>query len=123
MLFRSNGTYVQGDFQNISKWSYNAVGIYEKGPASLRVAFNWRSGFDAGPAPGGGAQPSEIYAKAQPWLDLSASWKVMDQLTVTFDATNLLDSDYQDYFGNQSIYPRDTRRFDQTFSLGFRFHL
>jgi TonB-dependent receptor len=121
--FQTNGTYVQGDFQNISKWSYNAMGIYEKGPASLRVAFNWRSGFDVGPAPGGGQQPSEIYAKAQPWLDLSASWKFMEQLTVTFDATNLLNSYYQDYFGNQAIYPRDTRRFDQTYSLGFRFHL
>ena len=121
--FQTNGTYVQGKFQNISKWSYNAVGIYEKGPASLRVAFNWRSGFDEGPAPGGGAQPPEIFAKAQPWLDLSASWKVMEQLSVTFDATNLLNSYYQDYFGNQSIYPRDTRRFDQTYSLGFRFHL
>ena len=121
--FQTNGTYVQGNFQNISKWSYNAVGIYEKGPASLRVAFNWRSGFDVGPAPGGGQQPSEIFAKAQPWLDLSASWKVLEQLTVTFDATNLLDSYYQDYFGNQKDFPRDTRRFDQTYSLGFRFHL
>jgi len=120
---QTNGTYVQGNFQNISKWSYNAVGIYEKGPASLRVAFNWRSGFDAGPAPGGGQQPQEIFAKAQPWLDLSASWKIMDQLTVTFDATNLLNSYYQDYFGTQAIYPRDTRQFDQTYSLGFRFRL
>jgi len=121
--FQTNGTYVQGKFQNISRWSYNAVGIFEKGPASLRVAFNWRSGFDVGPADGGGKQPAEIFAKAQPWLDLSAGWKVMDQLTVTFDATNLLNSYYQDYFGNQAFYPRDTRRFDQTYSLGFRFKL
>ena len=42
---------------------------------------------------------------------------------VTFDATNLLNSYYQDYFGTQGIYPRDTRRFDQTFALGFRFRL
>ena len=121
--FQTNGTYIQGDFQNISKWSYNAVGIYEKGPASLRVAFNWRSGFNVGAAPGGGQQPGTIYAKAQPWLDLSANYKVTGQLLVTFDATNLLNSYYQDYFGNQAFYPRDTRRFDQTFSLGFRFHL
>ena len=120
---QTNGTYVQGKFQNISKWSYNVVGIYERGPASLRVAYNWRSGFDVGPAAGGGQQPQEIFAKAQPWLDLSASWKVMDQLTVTFDATNLLNSYYQDYFGNQAFYPRDTRRFDQTYSLGVRFKL
>jgi iron complex outermembrane recepter protein len=120
---QANATYVQGEFQNISKWSYNLIGIYERGPASFRVAYNWRSGFDVGPAPGGGMQPSEIYAKSQPWLDLSASYKVLNHLTLTFDATNLLNSYYQDYFGTQAIYPRDTRRFDQTYSLGFRFAL
>jgi TonB-dependent receptor len=120
---QTNATYVQGEFQNISKWSYNIIGIYEKGPASFRVAYNWRSGFDVGPAPGGGMQPSEIYSDSQPWLDLSAAYKVMDRLTITFDATNLLDSYYQDHFGNQAVYPRDTRRFDQTYSVGVRFKL
>ena len=120
---QANATYVQGEFQNISKWSYNLIGIYEKGPVSFRVAYNWRSGFDVGPAPGGGMQPGEIFSKAQPWLDLSASYKVLDRLTITFDATNLLNSYYQDYFGTQAIYPRDTRRFDQTYSLGARFKL
>jgi iron complex outermembrane recepter protein len=120
---QSNATYVQGEFQNISKWSYNLIGIYEKGPASFRIAYNWRSGFDVGPAPGGGMQPSEIYSDSQPWLDLSAAYKVMDRLTITFDATNLLDSYYQDHFGNQAVYPRDTRRFDQTYSVGVRFKL
>ena len=122
--FQTNGTYVQGAFQNISKWSYNAVGIYEKGPASLRLAFNWRSGFNVGAAPGGQQpQAATIFAKAQPWLDLSASYRIIDQLTVTFDATNLLNSYYRDYFTNQYVYPRDTRRFDQTFSLGLRLRL
>jgi iron complex outermembrane receptor protein len=120
---QANATYVQGEFQNISKWSYNLVGIYEKGPVSFRVAYNWRDGFDVGPAPGGGMQPQEIYSKAQPWLDLSASYKIMERLTLTFDATNLLNSYYQDYFGSQADYPRDTRRFDQTFALGVRFKL
>jgi iron complex outermembrane receptor protein len=120
---QANGTYVNGDFQNISKWSYNLVGIYEQGPASMRVAYNWRDGFNVGAAPGGGQQPAVIYAKSQPWLDLSASYRILDSLTVTFDATNLLNSYYQDYFGNQSVYPRDTRRFDRQFSLGIRYRL
>jgi iron complex outermembrane receptor protein len=120
---QANATYVQGEFQNISKWSYNLVGIYEKGPVTLRVAYNWRDGFDVGPAPGGGMQPQEIFSKSQPWLDLSASYRVLERLTITFDATNLLNSYYQDYFGSQADYPRDTRRFDQTYSLGLRFKL
>jgi iron complex outermembrane receptor protein len=99
------------------------VGIYEKGPVSFRVAYNWRAGFDVGPAPGGGAKPSVIFAKSQPWLDLSASYRVAERVTLTFDATNLLNSFYQDYFGSQADFPRDTRRFDQTYSLGVRFKL
>jgi iron complex outermembrane recepter protein len=122
---QANGTYVNGDFQNISKWSYNIVGIYENGPASMRIAYNWRSGFNVGGTPGG-AQPLEpgtIYAKSQPWLDLSASYRVIDSLTVTFDATNLLNSYYQDYFGNQTVFPRDTRRFDRQYSVGVRYRM
>jgi TonB-dependent receptor len=121
-----NGTYVDGAFQNISKWSHNVVGIYEKGPISLRVAYNWRSGFSEGAAPGGGQNPQTIYAKSQPWLDLSASYKASDRMTFTVDATNLLDSYFQDSFGKGSlgaIYPRDTRRFDGTVSLGLRYKL
>lgn len=119
---QANATFVDGNFQNISKWSYNLVGIYEKGPVSLRVAYNWRDGFNVGPAPGGGKQPGTIFAKAQPWLDLSASYRLNDQVTATIDATNLLNSDYQDYFGSPE-FPRDTRRFDQTIVVGFRFKL
>jgi iron complex outermembrane recepter protein len=120
---QANGTYVEGAFQNISKWSYNLIGLYEKGPVSFRLAYNWRAGFNVGPAAGGGMQPDTIFSKAQPWLDMSASYRVLERLTVTFDATNLLNSYYQDYFGTQAIYPRDTRRFDQTYSLGFRFKM
>ncbi|HEY4940604.1 MAG TPA: TonB-dependent receptor [Rhizomicrobium sp.] len=118
-----NATYVEGAFQNISKWSYNLVGIYERGPISFRAAYNWRGGFNVGPAPGGGMQPGTIFAKSQPWLDLSASYKYTDNITFTLDATNLLDSKYQDYFTNPTVDPRDTRIFDQTIALGVRFRL
>jgi len=122
----ANATYVDGAFANISKYSYNMVGIYEHGPFSFRAAYNWRAGFNVGPAPGGGHNPATIFAKGQPWLDLSASYKVNEQFTLTFDATNLLDSYYQDSFGKGTlgaVYPRDTRRFDQTIEFGLRYRL
>jgi iron complex outermembrane receptor protein len=120
---QANATYVQGAFANISKWSYNLIGIYERDALSLRLAYNWRAGFDVGPAPGGGAQPGTIFAKAQPWLDFSAGYRVTDQITFTLDATNLLNSYYQDYFGVAGVYPRDTRRFDRTVILGVRYRM
>jgi len=88
----------------------------------LRVAYNWRSGFNAGPAPGGGMQPATVFARAQPWLDLYASYQVSDQVTLTFDATNLLNSYYQSYFGSPQ-FPQDTRRFDQTIVFGIRYKM
>ncbi|HKD23424.1 MAG TPA: hypothetical protein VKB71_15515, partial [Rhizomicrobium sp.] len=91
-------------------------------PVSFRVAYNWRDGFNVGPAPGGGNQPGTIFAKAQPWLDLSASYKIDDEFTLTFDATNLLNSYYQDYFGSPE-FPRDTRRFDRTIVFGIRYRM
>ena len=52
----------------------------------------------------------------------SASWRFKNGLTVTFDATNLGDAVFQDYFGpNASLYPRDTRLYDRTFEIGLRY--
>jgi outer membrane receptor for monomeric catechols len=76
--------------------------------------------------PGGGINPPNFFAKSQPWLDLSASYKVNEKLTLTFDATNLLDSHFQDCFGRGAqcgVFPRDTRRFDKTYEVGLRFKL
>ncbi|HVS76868.1 MAG TPA: hypothetical protein VHE11_08040, partial [Steroidobacteraceae bacterium] len=64
-----------------------------------------------------------IYAKSQPWLDLSFGYHAFGGLTLTFDAKNMLNSYYQDYFGSPYAYPRDTRRFDRTYAVGFRFRL
>jgi hypothetical protein len=40
---------------------------------------------------------------------------------VTLDATNLTQEDYQDYFYNETLYPRDTRAYDRTIELGVRY--
>ncbi len=125
MGVQANGTYVNGDFQNISKWSYNVVGILRNGSRfgarRIQLALWIQCGRHARRCTTAGA--STIYAKSQPWLDLSASYRIVDSLTLTFDATNLLNSYYQDYFGNQTVFPRDTRRFDRQFSLGIRYRL
>ena len=52
----------------------------------------------------------------------------MPWLTLTFDATNLLNRTYHDSFvgvsqttGQSSDTPRDTRTYDRTFEFGARF--
>ncbi|MES2120774.1 MAG: TonB-dependent receptor [Pseudomonadota bacterium] len=34
-----------GSLEGLSKYAYNLVGMYEKGPLAIRVAYNWRSKF------------------------------------------------------------------------------
>jgi iron complex outermembrane receptor protein len=55
-------------------------------------------------------------------LDFSASYAINENLRITLDATNLLKSEYQDYFFNENLYPRDTRAYDRTIEVGLRYH-
>jgi TonB-dependent receptor len=133
-----NGTYLIGKTQdpttglqqrlvNVSKYSYNAILIYEKYGFSARLAYNWRSNF-IDSYTSGGAQGGTIRVSPIQQLDFSGSYSPMPWLTLTFDATNLLDRTYHDRFvgvsqttGLASNTPRDTRTYDRTFEFGARF--
>jgi TonB-dependent receptor len=133
-----NGTYIIGTTDdpinggrqrlvNVSKYSYNAVAIYEKYGISARLAWNWRSSFvDSYNA--GGEQAGTVVAKPTGQLDLSVNYAVTPFATLTFDATNLTDRVYHDQFKGinnasqlYSVTPRDTRTYDRTFEFGARF--
>ncbi|MDP9085823.1 MAG: TonB-dependent receptor [Pseudomonadota bacterium] len=103
----------------LSKYSYNLVGIYEKYGVSMRLAYNWRSSYtdSYSDAVAGG----RIVVKPVAFLDFSASYALNDHITLTVDATNLLDETYHDNFGTTSFEPRDTRQYDRTFGGGVRF--
>jgi len=133
-----NGTYLIGKTQdpttglqerlvNVSKYSYNIIAIYEKYGFSARLAYNWRSNY-IDSYTSGGAQGGTIRVSPIQQLDFSGSYSPMPWLTLTFDATNLLDRTYHDRFvgvsqttGLASNTPRDTRMYDRTFEFGARF--
>jgi len=81
---------------NVSKWSYNLIGIFERGPASVRLAYNWRSPYWADWSErsdfSSGDDPYVLRQRIRPAgrLDLSTSYTVMDNLTVFADWTNIL---------------------------------
>jgi TonB-dependent receptor len=81
---------------DVSKWAANITGMYENGPLSLRLAYNWR-----GPFPEGSLaeyQPPldpccftlQGHARPAPRLDFSSSYTVTPNLTLFFDWTNIL---------------------------------
>ena len=115
----ANGLSVMQAITGVSHYSYNLVAMYEKHGLSARLAYNWRSKWTDSYSPSnpGGS----IIVNPIGYLDFSASYNLTDSITLTADATNLLDTRYRDNFGFNGFTPRDTREYDRTFGAGLRF--
>lgn len=109
----------------VSKHTINAVGFYEKGPLSFRVAYNWRSDFLQ--TPRDVIFPfSPIYGESTGQLDASIFFKINDKVKVGVQGVNLLDevtrtSQVIDFDGTRATRSafRNDRRY--TFMLRFDF--
>ncbi len=74
--------------EKLSRDSYNLVGLYEKGPISARLAWNWRGDyFDT--TTGSGANGATQYQSPYATLDASITYNLNSHLAVTVDAVNL----------------------------------
>ena len=74
----------------VSNESYNLVGMYEKGPWALRMAYNWRSDYLVTDADCCNIFP--LWQKAQGFLDASARYKLNDHVELSVQGTNLLNT-------------------------------
>ncbi|MBW0006442.1 MAG: TonB-dependent receptor [Sphingomonas sp.] len=81
---------------NVSKWSYNIIGMFERGPVSVRLAYNKR-----GPYWADWSERNDFSSNGQNYvlrqkvrepgrLDLSASYTLWDRYTLFADWTNIL---------------------------------
>jgi len=118
------GARIRQGYAQVSKYNYNIVGIYERGPVSVRLAYNWRGRyvdtFNGPNAPGSPLRTISVKPRGQ--LDFSASYDLSKGLAITFDVVNALNNKYQDYFGpDANLYPRDTRYYDRSYALGIRY--
>lgn len=108
---------------NLSKNSFNLVGLYEKGPWSVRVAYNWRDKFLTGIYSGTGSvgiQP--VYEKAYGWLDWSVNYDVTKQITLTLEESNALQTPQYTYFGRATL-PNGHTIDDRQFLFGIRYKM
>jgi len=112
----------------LSKYSYNVAGIYEKGGVSLRVAYNWRSSFLSSIYAGAYTAPgttqsvtftSPVMTKGYGWLDASLNYDVTPQFTLSVDAQNLLRTQIQTYYGYETR-PGSFTIDDRQFMVGAR---
>jgi iron complex outermembrane receptor protein len=87
--------------------SQNFIVFYEKGPVGVRFAYNYRDTFLSGTAP-------ITYTKGYGQLDAQASYKVTDNVLVTFAVANLTNE-------VQQTYDRYVNEFDSLNEFGRRY--
>jgi iron complex outermembrane receptor protein len=118
-----------GPIQGVSKHSYNIVGLFERGPVSLRLTYNGRTKFlDFRQARTDEATGFyNQYGRPADRLDLSANLRFTPAATLFFDATNLTGSADRYTFTSaragapEAEYVRFLRFQERTFSVGLRF--
>jgi TonB-dependent receptor len=111
---------VKNPFVGMSKNAANVVALYERGPWSARLAYNYRSKFVD--AYNYRALGFDLIVEPIKTADASVSYKINDNMGVTLDVENLTDRTYNDYHGIPSN-PRDVRRYDRTVGLSLRWKM
>lgn len=115
-------------FNGVSKWNYNLVGIVESGPLSARLSFSGRDSFPASYQNRG----DDIYIEpGHPAnrLDLSMQYQFFRATTVFFDWMNIAHTPFRQDFSSaraglpRADYVRYLRYDESTISLGMRFKL
>lgn len=91
MIPNPTHTEIRTRIPDVSRWSYNLVGMYERGPLTARLAYNRRSSFpEADRAERDGFFTLQGYGAPVSRLDWSSSFAVSENLTFFFDWTNIL---------------------------------
>ncbi|WP_213981031.1 TonB-dependent receptor [Sphingomonas sp. dw_22] len=104
----------------LSRHSFNVVGIYEKGPVSARVAYNYRNKYYSGLAfLQGGLGTVPNFRKGYGWLDASLSFELNKNLTLTLEGNNLLRQRLEGYVLDEQR-TTGVEINDRQFTIGFR---
>jgi TonB-dependent receptor len=103
--------------EKLSKHNYNLIGLYEKGPLTARLAYNWRSSYLDQTFGAGTNQPQ--YAKPYASLDASVSVNLNSHIAVSADAVNLTNRMNVTYIGTMG-QPLQYQLNDRRFGLSLR---
>lgn len=111
-------------FPDVSKWSYNLVGFYERGPITARLAYNYRSRYIQFYNNEADSTVGE-FTKGVSRLDGSISYSINDNLTLAADVSNILGKPFRNYRGTAdgATFPRDVRYEERVYSFGIRARL
>ncbi|HWU92209.1 MAG TPA: TonB-dependent receptor [Sphingomicrobium sp.] len=79
-----------GTLEGLSKWTYNLVGMYEKGRVSVRVAYNWRSKYLVTAVDCSVYLP--VWQEGAGFLDASIRYRLTNSIELSIEGTNLLNT-------------------------------
>jgi iron complex outermembrane receptor protein len=94
----TTGAQLTVPLEQLSKYSYNLIGFYDKGPLSARVAYNWRSKYVV-TTRGNGSGNLPIFNDARGQLDASITYTIAPHFAMTVDGTNLTNTENRTYYG------------------------
>ncbi|MCC2975191.1 TonB-dependent receptor [Sphingomonas sp. PL-96] len=97
----TSGNQLFVPLEQLSKYSYNLVGFYDRGPLSARVAYNWRSKYVVTTA-GNGSGNLPIFNAERGQLDASVTYTVSPNFALTVDGINLTNTENRTYYGIES---------------------
>jgi TonB-dependent receptor len=88
---------------NLSRSSYNAILMYEKGPFSARIAYNWRAKYVTGVSNfvNVGLLPQIVRAYGD--LDASLNYNITKNIELSVQGVNLTNSLRYQYWGSQQV--------------------
>jgi TonB-dependent receptor len=126
-----NATVVRTRIPDVSKWTYNLVAMYERGPLTARLSYNHRTSYPEGALDPRGDYTLQGRGRGTGRLDWSSSYNVSDKLTLFFDWTNILNIPFRsdivrvNYAAGQPTtsedYPMVVRYNESVMSGGIRF--
>ena len=90
----------------VSRDTYNLVGLYEKGPVGLRIAYNWRSRYLTDNLDCCIGLP--VFQKAAGFLDGSVRYSIGSHVELSLDVANILNTKLlyqQQIFGDSPATP------------------
>ena len=116
---------------DVSKWTFNLVGMYERGPLTVRLSYNHRTDYPEGTIDQRGGFTLQGRGRSSGRLDWSSSYNVKENFTVFFDWTNILNIPFRsdivrvNYSGSdptgREIFPLVVRYNESVMSGGIRF--
>ncbi len=119
-----------GSLEGLSKHSFNVVGLFEKGPFSARLAYNWRDRYLVTASDCCVGLP--VWQDAAGWLDGSIRFKVSDNFELSLEGSNLLNtqtvtlqqmSDETSPEGRRILSHNSWFRQDRRFTFGIRWKM